>query len=140
MPTDTKRTEDGYWIVERIEDIPDFANEDEEHQFWSTHTFSEALMDQAKPIEEIDPELARMLAAERKRRDLERERTRPIAIRFDADTLKRLRALASAKGTGYQTLLKTFVMERLYEEEKREGLLERKPASAGRRRARARAG
>ena len=42
----------------------------------------------------------------------------------DADVLTRLRALAARrKNTGYQTLLKTFVAERLYEEEKREGLV-----------------
>ena len=132
MPTETKRTDGGYLIVERIEDIPEFANENEEHDFWSTHTPSDALMDQAKPIEEHDPELARMLeSARRERHDV--ERTKPVAVRFDADTLKRLRALASVKGTGYQTLLKTFVMERLYEEEKREGVLERRSSAAGRR-------
>ena len=37
--------------------------------------------------------------------------------------MHRLRRLAEKKGTKYQTLLKTFVQERLYEEEKREGLI-----------------
>jgi hypothetical protein len=50
-------------------------------------------------------------------------RTTPIAIRFDQFTLQRLRALAAARNTGYQTLLKEFVIERLYEEEKREGII-----------------
>lgn len=50
-------------------------------------------------------------------------RTTPIAIRFDQFTLERLRALAAARNTGYQTLLKEFVIERLYEEEKREGII-----------------
>ena len=43
--------------------------------------------------------------------------------RVHADALQRLRALARKKGKGYQTLLKEFVIERLYEEEKREGLV-----------------
>jgi hypothetical protein len=51
-------------------------------------------------------------------------RTTPIAVRFDRFTLKRLRALAALRNTGYQTLLKEFVVERLYEEEKREGIIE----------------
>jgi hypothetical protein len=51
-------------------------------------------------------------------------RTTPIAIRFDQFTLKRLRALAALRNTGYQTLLKEFVVERLYEEEKRVGIIE----------------
>jgi predicted DNA binding CopG/RHH family protein len=50
-------------------------------------------------------------------------RTTPIAIRFDQFTLMRLKSLAAARNTGYQTLLKEFVIERLYEEEKREGIV-----------------
>jgi hypothetical protein len=50
-------------------------------------------------------------------------RTTPIAIRFDQFTLQRLKSLAAARNTGYQTLLKEFVVERLYEEEKREGII-----------------
>jgi hypothetical protein len=52
-------------------------------------------------------------------------RTTPIAIRFDQFTLTRLKALAALRNTGYQTLLKEFVVERLYEEEKRAGIIDR---------------
>jgi predicted DNA binding CopG/RHH family protein len=51
-------------------------------------------------------------------------RTKPVAIRFDEFTLRRLKALAALHNTGYQTLLKEFVVERLYEEEKRAGIIE----------------
>lgn len=51
-------------------------------------------------------------------------RTSPIAIRFDQFTLRRLKTLAALHNTGYQTLLKEFVVERLYEEEKRAGIIE----------------
>jgi len=37
--------------------------------------------------------------------------------------LRRVKALAARRGKGYQTLLKEFVVERLYEEERREGLI-----------------
>jgi hypothetical protein len=50
-------------------------------------------------------------------------RTTPIAVRFDRFTLKRLQAVAALRNKGYQTLLKEFVVERLYEEEKREGII-----------------
>jgi predicted DNA binding CopG/RHH family protein len=50
-------------------------------------------------------------------------RTTPIALRLDKFTLERLRALAALRNTGYQTLLKEFLIERLYEEEKREGIV-----------------
>jgi hypothetical protein len=57
-------------------------------------------------------------------------RTTPIAIRFDQFTLKRLKTLAALRNTGYQTLLKEFVVERLYEEEKRAGIIEPSKAKA----------
>jgi hypothetical protein len=50
-------------------------------------------------------------------------RTTPIAIRFDQFTLRRLKTLAALHNKGYQTLLKEFVVERLYEEEKRAGII-----------------
>jgi hypothetical protein len=52
-----------------------------------------------------------------------RPRTQPISLRLDSDVLERVRALAEKKHKGYQTLMKEFVVERLYEEEKREGIL-----------------
>lgn len=51
-------------------------------------------------------------------------RTTSIALRLDRFTLKRLRALATLRGVRYQTLLKQFVVERLYEEEKRAGIID----------------
>jgi predicted DNA binding CopG/RHH family protein len=51
-----------------------------------------------------------------------RPRSKPINIRFDDFTLERLSDLAAKRNVGYQTLLKQFVTERLYEEEKKEDL------------------
>jgi hypothetical protein len=96
--------------VHRLEDIPEFANEDEEADYWATHDLGEEILAQMRPAAEgeLPPP---------------RERTRPVAIRFDDDVLRRLRAVARRKNKGYQTLLKEFVVERLYEEEKREGIV-----------------
>ena len=44
-------------------------------------------------------------------------------MRSDAHTLRRAKRLAERRGIRYQTLLRSFAMERLYEEEKREGIL-----------------
>jgi hypothetical protein len=57
-------------------------------------------------------------------------RTRPVAVRFDEFTITRLRALAALRNTGYQTLLKEFVVERLYEEETRAGIIGRRPPAS----------
>jgi hypothetical protein len=52
-----------------------------------------------------------------------RPRVGPISVRFDDFTLTRLRVLADSRNVGPQALLETFVQERLYEEEKRQGAL-----------------
>jgi hypothetical protein len=96
--------------VERWEDVPEFASEAEEAEFWSTHALGEGLLQESGPPPEglLPPP---------------RARSTPTAVRFDADTIARLKALASRRNKGYQTLLKEFVCERLYEEEKREGII-----------------
>lgn len=98
-------------VINSPSEIPSsFQNEAEEQAFWQTHSLSDRMLDMAEPIPEEDlPPV--------------RERTIPTPVRFDMDVLRRLRVLAARKNTGYQTLLKQFVVERLYEEEKREGLV-----------------
>jgi len=95
--------------IHRLEDIPAFAGEAEEHAFWATHEMSDDLWEQAKPLgmDELPPP---------------RVEVTPIAIHLDAHTLQRVKALAQKQHRGYQTLIKEFVTERLYEEEKRAGL------------------
>ena len=82
-----------------------------------------------KALKQVEAELEAAGEEQARRRKFPKEaftkgRTTPIAVRFDEFTLKRLRALAGRRNTGYQTLLKEFVVERLYEEEKREGIIE----------------
>ena len=103
--------------IDRIEDVPHFGNDDEAAEYWDTHAPSERFLEEAEiePPDWLPPV---------------RERANPLSIRFDADTLARLRALAKKKHKGYQTLLKEFVMERLYEEEKREGIVSEGPREA----------
>jgi predicted DNA binding CopG/RHH family protein len=99
-------------VVERLEDIPVFTSEAEEAEFWAAHQLSDALLAAMEPLgEDVLPP--------------PRPRTKPVAVRFDESTLARVRALAARRGKGYQTLLKEFVVERLYEEERREGIVGR---------------
>lgn len=103
--------------VERREDIPVFRNEDEEDAFWSTHDLAGPLLEEMRSDGTPDwlppPESFRRL----------RPRTRPVSVRLDEDILRRMKAVAAKKHKGYQSLLKEFVVERLYEEEKREGII-----------------
>ena len=96
--------------IQHAVEIPRFTSEAEEREFWATHTLSRTVVEQAAraPDDPLPPPSPR---------------TRSIPIRFDGTTIARLKALAAQRGIGYQTLLKEFVIERLYEEEKRSGLI-----------------
>jgi CopG antitoxin of type II toxin-antitoxin system len=111
--TTTRLTDEGFAIVECKEDIPQFASEAEEAEYWSTHTFSEKLLDQFKSVPDDG---GGILPPARKP-------TYPVSLRLDNDVVHRLRVLAAKKRMRYQTLLKQLLTERLYEEEKREGLV-----------------
>lgn len=107
-----KKTEDGFVIIYDSADIPDFSSEAEEAAFWDTHTVAENLLGRdTGELDQLVPAAPRGASK------------RPVSIRFDEDTLTRLKQLAGKKHTNYQTLVKNFVNERLYEEEKREGLI-----------------
>lgn len=108
------KSQDQYILIHDVRDIPEFESTAEERAFWETHAFSEELLERTsqkqKPFD---------LPAKR------RTRSATVTVRIEEDTLARLRQLAEKKGMGYQTLLKSFVVERLYEEENREGILEK---------------
>ncbi len=50
-----QQTERDLIPVESPDDIPDFANEDEEHEFWSTHSFGELLLAEMGPLDDVLP-------------------------------------------------------------------------------------
>ena len=90
-----------------LDQIPtSFATEREEAEFWDTHSISDELWD---TLEDADP--------------LE------IDFSLDPDLATRLYVLARAKGVPCVDLVLQFVAERLYEEEKREGIIGDKQAS-----------
>lgn len=97
-------------LINDPSELPTDLSDEEQLEFWETHGLSEEFLDKTEEVP----------AEERPRRP---EKAVPISVRFDAHTLDRLKALADRRGVGYQTLLKQFVGERLYEEEKREGLV-----------------
>jgi hypothetical protein len=95
--------------VDSWEDLPAFPSEDEEDRFWATHGLGETLLDQMRPIGDDE--------------DLPAARQRDVVVHLDADTVRRLRALADARHESYEQLINDFLVERLYEEEKRAGLV-----------------
>ncbi len=93
--------------------IPKFANEAEEREFWQTHSFGPGLV-VSKP-----DDFPFALPATKPRP----ASTKATSIRLGNDLERRLKLVANKKGMPYQTLLKEFVIERTYEEEKRLGLI-----------------
>ena len=113
--TRPQKTEDGFTIIYDPADIPDFSSETEEVAYWDTHTWSDELLD-AAASQPRNP----LLPPPRARSKVQ---SRPTSLRLETNTTERLKKLARKKGVAYQTLLKQFVLERLYEEEKREGIV-----------------
>ncbi|MGE3075211.1 MAG: CopG family antitoxin [Dehalococcoidia bacterium] len=108
---DAFETEEDLVEINSWDEMPSFASEQEEADWWETHSLGPGILD-ALGAQDFDNLLPPP-----------RPRTSPISIRFDADTLARLKLLARRKHKGYQTLAKEFISERLYEEEKREGII-----------------
>lgn len=93
-------------IVDSPSEVPAFATEAEAQAFWTAHTPSAAF--------------ARAVGLTRDARlPAPRPQQIPISIRFDSEILDRLKNLAVLCNLPYQRLIKKFVVERLYEEEKR---------------------
>lgn len=86
--------------------VPHFKSEEEEREFWKTHSVTEFLDD----MEDVTDEVM-----------VTRPKKRLLSFRIDDEVIERLQKLAQRKGIGYQTLMRAWVMERLEEEERRAG-------------------
>lgn len=103
--------------IKSWDEVPSFASEREEQEWWDGHTLSEEMLETFEPRSERD------LLPPPRGETVTRPRKAPVSVRMEKDLVNRLRALAAVKGIGYQTLMRQFVADRVYEEEKREGIL-----------------
>lgn len=92
-------------VIERLDEIPAFTSEGEEHAFWSTHELSAALWEQAEP-----------LAADEL--PSPRSSVRPITLWLDKNTLERIKGLATRQRKSQHTLLTQLLRIGLAEEER----------------------
>lgn len=81
--------------------IPQFKNEDEERDFWTTHDTTE-YFDMDSPVE-LD--LSALKPS-----------TTPITIRLPMSLLHSLKTLANKKDVPYQSLMKIYLSERINQE------------------------
>lgn len=113
-------------IVNSPDEIPEFATEEEYATFWETHSPGPALFEAARNDPETQALMTRLRGGQERqkpRQPRQPKATHVTTLRLDEDMEQRLKRVAALKKVPYQTLLKQFVGERLYEEEKRLGLI-----------------
>jgi predicted DNA binding CopG/RHH family protein len=89
-------TKNEYYTKKRKSRIPTFANREEEAAFWDSHDISD-YWDELQPVK---LKVAKNLS-------------KGITIRFDAETLEKLRQRAHEKGIGPTTLARMWILEHL---------------------------
>jgi len=87
--------------MSKLKDIPEFKNEEEEFEFWSTHDSTE-YVDYKKAQRVVFPNL--------------KPSTRNISIRLPEYLIEELKMLANKRDVPYQSLLKIFLTERVEQE------------------------
>lgn len=87
---------------DKYKEIPLFENEDEEREFWATHDSTDYIdWDKA----EKNPVFPRLKPS-----------TRPVSIRLPESLIAQLKMLANKRDIPYQSLVKTFLAEKVREE------------------------
>ncbi len=81
--------------------IPEFASEDDERRFWATHDATD-YFDWSRAVEPAFPNL--------------KPSTTAISLRLPVMMLEELKLLANARDVPYQSLLKSFLADRLAKE------------------------
>ncbi|SPE42579.1 hypothetical protein SBA3_620005 [Candidatus Sulfopaludibacter sp. SbA3] len=95
-------------------EMPKFANEAEEADWWASPQGREFLKQNSRPISKGGPPRGSRLVAQ-----LRRTTTVQIALRLPEPDVAKARQIATRKGIGYQTLLKMLVHEGLRREARR---------------------
>lgn len=88
--------------MKKLKPIPQFKNEDEEVEFWSTHDSTDYI-DWSKAI--VNPVFPNLKLS-----------TKTITIRVSQSLLDSLKMLANKKDVPYQSLVKIFLDEKVREE------------------------
>ncbi len=87
--------------MSQLKKIPDFKTEDEEREFWATHS-SVDYVDWSKAEKAIFPNLKPSAEA--------------ISMRLPSPLLARIKELANSQGVPYQSLMKVYLSERVSKE------------------------
>jgi predicted DNA binding CopG/RHH family protein len=86
--------------MRKVKHIPKFKSEAEEARFWDTHSVTDYLHE-LKEVHNVK---------------FPRPRKRLISMRLEDNQIKSLKQVAATKGLGYLTLMRMWIIERLYKE------------------------
>ena len=81
--------------------IPKFKNEDEEREFWATHSF----LDFLDSFEQVKMDFSKLKPS-----------TKTVSVRFPKHLLDDIKILANSRDVPYQSLMKVFLAERVQQE------------------------
>ena len=87
--------------MSKLKKVPKFKREKEELEFWSTHDSTEYI-DYSRSKRVLLPNL--------------KPSTKTISLRLPESLIEHLKVLANKRDVPYQSLLKTFLIERVEEE------------------------
>ena len=85
----------------KTQQIPDFKNEDEERNFWATHS----VLDFPDRFVRVDMDVSKLKPS-----------TTSMTIRLPSGMLSDLRTLANRRDVPYQSLMKIFLADRVRQE------------------------
>jgi len=81
--------------------VGSFINEDEERDFWATHSF----LDFLDSFEEVKMDFSKLKPS-----------TETVSVRFSKHLLEDIKILANSRDVPYQSLMKVFLAERIQQE------------------------
>lgn len=87
--------------MKKLKKVPYFETEDEERDFWDTHDSTEYI-EWSKAEKAVFPNL--------------KPSTESISLRLPQTLLARIKSLANAKDIPYQSLMKTFLADKVKQE------------------------
>jgi predicted DNA binding CopG/RHH family protein len=97
--------------LKSLDEIPKFKSEEEEAEFWDTHSIAKIW----NQLEKAKVELSHPLKAKINER---RKAKKFISLRLEPEQIESLKTLSSKKGIGYLTLIRMWVSEKLSQERK----------------------
>ena len=89
--------------LESVEEIPDFKSEEEEIEFWETHSMVDILNEL--------PEVKVEISGELKKRIEDHKKKKLLTLRLDPAQIDKAKEIAIKKGIGYLTLMRNWIQQ-----------------------------